>query len=233
MKKFLNPKIIIPVTVVISLIGMVLYVLFAPETWWKPIYIRFDAETASAATGTAEASTHAEATASTHAPAPNSHSSEPSLVPDPVSHEPAATTQKLVMPAIQPGQGVMYKLDPKVVNLAEPGGLRYLQVSLVLEFHPSVKEYYEAKMSGETETAASSGHGGAATVAHDPFQDAIDTLRPVIDDIVTTLLSSKTFKDIATIEGKQQLKQDLMTQINTALGYQGVINIYFTEFVVQ
>lgn len=238
MKKFLNPKIIIPVAVSISLIGMVLYVLFAPETWWKPIYIRFDADTAAAADGATAESTHAEATSSTHEAATDAHSTEPGLVPSPETHQPASTAQQLVMPAIQPGQGVMYKLDPKVVNLAEPGGLRYLQVSLVLEFHPSVKEYYEAKVSeaAGTEAEAASSHGGgegeAAAVA-DPFQEAIDTMRPVIDDIVTTVLSSKTFKDIATIEGKQQLKQDLMTQINTALGYQGVINIYFTEFVVQ
>ncbi len=240
MKKFLNPKIIIPVAVSISLIGMVLYVLFAPETWWKPIYIRFDAETASADNGAAaEGHSTEEGTASTAHPTEETHASEPSLIPAETSHQPVGTAQQLVMPAIQPGQGVMYKLDPKVVNLAEPGGLRYLQVSLVLEFHPTVKEYYEAKVAAGEEAAAaaeeSSGHGGGgeAAAAADPFQEAINTMRPVIDDIVTTMLSSKTFKDIATIEGKQQLKQELMTQVNTALGYQGIINIYFTEFVVQ
>ncbi len=236
MKKILNPKIVIPVVVSLSLIGMILYVLFAPETWWKPIYIRFDADTASAANGVVEGSTPEGGAASTVQPAVENHTPEASLTPGLGSHQPVGAAQQLVMPAIQPGQGVMYKLDPKVVNLAEPGGLRYLQVSLVLEFHPSVKEYYETKMSGETatEAQAASGHsGGESNAVGDPFQEAIDSMRPVIDDIVTTLFSSKTFKDIATIEGKQQLKQELMTQINTALGYQGVINIYFTDFVVQ
>ena len=40
-------------------------------------------------------------------------------------------------------------------------------------------------------------------------------------------------REIATIEGKQALKQELMTAVNEILGYQGVINIYFTDFVIQ
>jgi flagellar FliL protein len=218
MKKFLNPKILIPTVVTVVLIGMVAYILLAPETWWKPVYIEFGAEEASANTSEVQAAT------------PENHA--PEITP-PVesSHlEPATTiAPQLVMPAIQPGQGVMYQLEPKVVNLAEPGGLRYLQAGVVLEFHPTVKEYYLAKMSGETDT----GHGSEGEVAFDPFQEAMDAMRPVIDDIVTTILSSKTFNEISTIEGKQALKQELMVKVNAALGYQGVVNIYFTEFVVQ
>ncbi|NJN92611.1 MAG: hypothetical protein HC875_00285 [Anaerolineales bacterium] len=229
MKKVLNPKIIIPVAVVLVLVGMVAYILFAPETWWKPIYIRFDAAEASADNGTtptteAEASTH-EAPGSTE----EGHSAPLPAALDPTHTQPAVTGTQLVMPAIQPGQGIMYELESKVVNLAEPGGLRYLQAGVVLEFHPSVKDYYEAKITEE----AASGHSAEGEAVADPFHEAIDAMRPVIDDIATTVLSSKTFNDVATIEGKQILKQELMTNINTALGYQGVINIYFTEFVVQ
>ena len=48
-----------------------------------------------------------------------------------------------------------------------------------------------------------------------------------------TALSSKRFNDISTIKGKQMLKEELITAINKALGVPGVLNVYFTEFVVQ
>lgn len=226
MKKFLNLKIIIPAVVGLLFVSMILYILFAPETWWKPIYIKFDAETASADTATPEGETaSAETGHSAAAQLPGATTAEEAAV----SHSP-----KLIMPSIQPGQGVMYNLDPKVVNLAEPGGLRYLQATLVLEFHPSVKEYYETKVHDEAAADAESSHAAEGeAAAPDVFQEAIDTMRPVIDDIVTTVLSSQTYNSVATIEGKHALKQQLITQINTALGYEGIINIYFTEFVIQ
>lgn len=234
MKKFLNPKIIIPIAVVTVLIGTVAYILLAPETWWKPIYIRFDAEEASANNNAAHPSTP-EAAATREFTLAAAESLPPQITPLLESGHLGTSNNapQLIMPAIQPGQGVMYKLDPKVVNLADPGGLRYLQASIVLEFHPTVKEYYEAKMLEKQNSGESSGHSSGGEVVVDPFEEAMDSMRPVIDDIVTTVLSSKTFSEISTIEGKQTLKQELITKINTALGYQGVINIYFTEFVVQ
>ena len=44
MKKFLNLKIIIPAVVVLLMLGTVGYILFAPSTWWKPVYIRFEGD---------------------------------------------------------------------------------------------------------------------------------------------------------------------------------------------
>lgn len=208
--------------VMFLLLGMVAYILLAPETWWKPIYIQFDAQEALADNSATPASSSENMPPATTPPQETAHAQ-----PEPIA------PQQLVMPAIQPGQGVMYELDPKVVNLAEPGGLRYLQAGIVLEFHPTVKEYYHAKTSAEADTETASAHSSGEDVAADPFQDAINGMRPVIDDILTTLLSSKTFNQISTIEGKQALKQELMANINAALGYQGVVNIYFTEFVIQ
>lgn len=122
--------------------------------------------------------------------------------------------------SLQQPPGIMYRLDNKVVNLAEPGGLRYLQAAIVLELWPLREDFY--MLEGEEKDAAQT-----------DFEELIDARRPIIDDIVTTQLSSKTFNEIATVDGKQQLKEDLMAAINDALGYQGVINVYFTSFVVQ
>jgi flagellar FliL protein len=48
-----------------------------------------------------------------------------------------------------------------------------------------------------------------------------------------SILSSKTFKDIANLDGKQKLKEEISNGINNALGYPAVMNVYFTEFIVQ
>lgn len=198
MKKFLNLKIIIPVLGIIILLGSALYVLLAPDNWWKPFYIRVEDQTAAATQGQGD-----------------------------VAVQQAATSQVVQAQEVQPvgyfqGRqplGIMYALDPKVVNLAEPGGLRYLKATITLELWP-----LEDFSSFEEEER---------TQAEEKFLETIDDRRPKIDDIVTSLLSSKTFNEIATIEGKEQLKQELTTAINDSLGYRGVVNIYFTDFVIQ
>lgn len=202
MKKFLTPKIMILATAALILlaVGATVYILFAPNTWWKPMYVEWRGDEAQAA----EATT----------PSIGPQATTPPQMGIPQGPQPLSS--------IQSGQptGVMYKLDPKVVNLAEPGGLRYLQVSMVLEIWPLVENYFTLEADERL-------------AAEERFQELIDSRRPVIDDIVTTILSSKQFNDVASIEGKQQLKNELTEAINNTLGYQGVINIYFTEFVVQ
>lgn len=197
MKKFLSPKIIIPVVVFLLLVSAVGYILLAPSTWWKPFYVKMELDGASAVP---------EAQAAT-------------MPQSPVPAQPAAGS--LPGSGIQQQPGIMYELDNKVVNLAEPGGLRYLQAAIVLELVPVDPMYYSLQPGEERDKI------------EEDFIGQIDARRPIIDDIITTKLSSRSFNEVATVEGKQALKDELMTAINDALGYQGVTNVYFTNFVVQ
>ena len=52
-------------------------------------------------------------------------------------------------------------------------------------------------------------------------------------DTVLILLSSQTMKDINTIEGKLELKNEILLRMNQILGEKTVRRIFFTEFVVQ
>ncbi len=54
-----------------------------------------------------------------------------------------------------------------------------------------------------------------------------------IRDTILLLLSSQTFKEINTLEGKLELKQALLLRMKQILGEGLVRRIYFTEFVVQ
>jgi len=204
-KKLLKPMILIPLLVGFLLMGLAAYILLAPETWWKPFYVRLEMDDTEAAA------------AATTQPV------EPAMATQPMPQQTAAMPQPMQPGSyIQNGEpaGIMYELSPKVVNLAEPGGFRYLQVSMVLELWPLIDNYNQLQ-------------GEERDLAIDQFREKMNSWQPVIDDILTTTLSSKTFADISTVEGKQVLKEELMTSINELLGYQGVINIYFTEFVVQ
>jgi len=54
-----------------------------------------------------------------------------------------------------------------------------------------------------------------------------------INDMVLTLLSSKTFTEIRTPQGKYDLKEDIIYRINRVVGGKPVKNMYFTDFVSQ
>ena len=59
-----------------------------------------------------------------------------------------------------------------------------------------------------------------------------ENLIPIQNSLIF-LLSSKTFKNISTVEGKQQLQQDIQQNLNDTLGHTLVTKIYFREFIVQ
>ncbi|MCB0155645.1 MAG: flagellar basal body-associated FliL family protein [Anaerolineae bacterium] len=210
LKGLLKLPILIPVILILLLGGVVGYVVFAPSTWWKPFYVSVVTEDSPTPTGSGElASTNGMVAGAGDVAG---QMAAPAGAPQQAS--PIANLQS------EQNSGVMYELDTKVVNLAEPGGLRYLQTSVVLELWPLTDNF--SMLEGEERLAAG-----------DLFKETIDRRRPVIDDIVTTHLSSKTFNEIATVEGKQALKEELIVAINENLGYQGVMNIYFTDFIVQ
>jgi len=54
-----------------------------------------------------------------------------------------------------------------------------------------------------------------------------------MDDTVITLLSTKTYEDLYTAEGKEKLRAEIMQILPEKLVDLHLIAIYFTEFVVQ
>ena len=56
---------------------------------------------------------------------------------------------------------------------------------------------------------------------------------PKLRDMVITLLTSLTFEEVMTPEGKVQIRDELLERFNQILRPDRVRNIYFTDFVVQ
>ena len=97
----------------------------------------------------------------------------------------------------------IFPLEPFIVNIYDGQELRYLKVKVELE------------MSGVGVKAELDGR-----------------LAP-IRDAVLVLLSTKTLRDIQDVQGKNQMKDEILAAINKIIPPGKIAKIYFTDFVVQ
>lgn len=63
--------------------------------------------------------------------------------------------------------------------------------------------------------------------------DEVQKRMPQIRDSVLLLIGNKTFEELQDLQGKKQLKAELLAKINSFLQTGQVKAIYFTNFVVQ
>jgi len=61
----------------------------------------------------------------------------------------------------------------------------------------------------------------------------IENRMPQLKDAALLLAGNKTFDDIRDLQGKMQLKADLLARFNELTGRERVVDLYFTDFVVQ
>lgn len=148
---------------------------------------------------------------------------EPTL--DPLSLPPEAIATEVPVEKVLPGEGIMVDTGTKIINLAEPGGRRYIRIGVVLEFVPPAADP-EAK-------PAAAGEGAAVNPAVDAFTTAVNAKLPMINDTMITLLSSKSFEELYTTEGKEKLRQQIMEKIQSLMPHDELLGVYFTEFVVE
>jgi flagellar FliL protein len=94
-------------------------------------------------------------------------------------------------------------LEPFIVNIYDGQELRYLKLKLEIDL--------------------------ASTEAKDELTARQAELR----DAVLAILTTKTMQDIQFLQGKNQLKQEIMAAATHMLAPGKVKNIYFTDFVVQ
>jgi len=97
-------------------------------------------------------------------------------------------------------------MEPFTVNLADPGGRRYLRCTVRLKlFDQDALDHLEAHI-------------------------------PELRDAAIIHLSGKKIEDILGAEGKITLREELLAQLNTVLefeGGRGITKLFFTEFLVQ
>lgn len=117
-----------------------------------------------------------------------------------------------------PEPGIMYALNERIVNLADTGSFHYLKSQIVLEFDlPDAKNL----------------KADAYKKRQEEFAKEMQSWRPRIDDLVTTVLGSKTSQFLSTAGGKEQLREDLTARLADAVGGHKLVNLYFTQFIIQ
>lgn len=114
-------------------------------------------------------------------------------------------TNKAQPGLIYPAEGPI----PFTVNLMTQTGRKYLKASLQFELD---KDEVKAM----------------ATKAE------LDKKKPMLQDIVIDILSSKSVEDVITSKGKGRVKDEIVKRINSELLADGkVFDVFFTDFVVN
>lgn len=121
------------------------------------------------------------------------------------------------------------KLDPFIVNLAQSGS--FLKIALLIEYDPALVE----GQGGEGGGGGHGGGGGGGGGAPAGLPGVLGLREPMIRDSIIRVLSSKKGEEVLTVQGKDQLKEELVEAINEAVGLEEhpVVAVYFTEFIVQ
>lgn len=119
-----------------------------------------------------------------------------------------------------PGEGITFATKDRVVNLTDQGGSRYLKASIVFELvaedgktSPTKPEEYKK--------------------AQEELAKELIPVSPAIEDLVTTVLTSKGSADLISADGKMALKNELKDRLNALFNDDRVIAVYFTQFIIQ
>ena len=97
----------------------------------------------------------------------------------------------------------LYSLIPLTINLSDTGASKYLKIGIDLEL-----------------------------VSEQAVND-VKAQQAKIRDSIIILLSSKSYSNLASTEGKIVVKSEIASRINQVLGKPSVIQVYFTDFVIQ
>ncbi len=101
------------------------------------------------------------------------------------------------------GVSTSYSLEPFIVNIYDGQELRYLKIKVDLE------------------------------MANAAVKPDLDANLAAIRDAIIVVLTSKTLQDIQDVQGKNQLRDDILNAVSKVVAQGKVTKVYFTDFVVQ
>ncbi|GIW08383.1 MAG: flagellar protein FliL [Dehalococcoidia bacterium] len=111
-------------------------------------------------------------------------------------------------------------LPERVLNLADTGTGRYLKIAAAIEFKPEKDDWYKASDEERKKK-------------EDEFRKTMASRAAVMQDVFIMHISSKRSAELMTSEGKERLKIELLQRLKAVVKEPEVVNIYFTEFVMQ
>lgn len=119
--------------------------------------------------------------------------------------------------------GPMVEIKEFIVNIISEGDRHYVKASMTIEL---------VGTAGAAGAAGGGGHGEPAG-GKDPATEEVTQRMPQIRDSILMLIGNKTYDELQDIQGKKQLKAELISKLNSILHKGKVKEIYFTDFIVQ
>lgn len=118
--------------------------------------------------------------------------------------------------------GPMLALDDKVINLSVggAGGYKYAKVGLTIELRPGDASFYS--LSGE-------GRAKEETIELAKYTEDL----PLLQDALGAVVSSHDSSTLTTPDGRTKLKDELLAAVRKVMDEDEVLNIYFTNLVMQ
>ncbi len=99
--------------------------------------------------------------------------------------------------------GPMVNIDEFIVNIISDENNHYVKAALTIE------------------------------LSSEPSKEELEKRMPQVRDAILLLVGNKTFEELQDLQGKKQLKAELLSKINAILYTGQAKSIYFTDFVVQ
>jgi flagellar protein FliL len=105
--------------------------------------------------------------------------------------------------AAAPGASAVFSLEPFIVNIYDGQDLRYLKVKIELQ------------------------------MANPAIKAELDGQLAAIRDAILVVLTTKTLQEVQDVQGKNQLREEILASIGKIVAQGKVSKVYFTDFVVQ
>lgn len=135
----------------------------------------------------------------------------------------AASSTPVKVPDPQTGQlGPMLALEDRVINLntTTATSYKYAKVGVSIEIRPSTASFYD--LHGEARTKSE-------TTELEGYQDELPRLLDALGEVV----SAHDSATLITPDGRAKLKSELLDAFRKILGPEEVLDVYFTNLVMQ
>lgn len=123
----------------------------------------------------------------------------------------------------EPAPGPVYPVGEFIVNLSDPGR-RYLKTSVVLQM---------AAPEGDHKSDKNGGSHGGGDDASAAIKAEMAPYEPLYKDAIITTLARQTVTAINAPGGRNSLKEELKAVLNKRVPGKTVMDVYFTDFVIQ
>lgn len=120
-----------------------------------------------------------------------------------VAKAPEAKSEKKGEGGEKGTSATVYPLEPFIVNIYDGQEIRYLKIKV------------EFEMAGPE------------------VKPEIDARQSALRDAILVLLTTKTMREVQDLQGKNQLRDEILATTGKILSVGRVTKVYFTDFVVQ